>query len=397
MSYVSEDSHVFSDRHDGHLAPNMFIIMITSIAVGSTAVVAVIIALYCRITGRKRHNGYNTTPQSDADIEVEGLPWNVCYHQKPDSGAFCRDLQLVEYPRNDVEYLKDIGVGAFGRVFQAKAPHLVKGQETTVIAVKMLREDATEQMQVDFEREAELMLKFRHPNIVRLLGVCAIGEPLCLLFEYMTRGDLNEFLRSCSPEHFIVRNRSTEILCQDSPKLDHGEQLAICQQIASAMVYVTEQGYVHRDLATRNCLVGENLTVKLSDFGLTRLVGEEEYYQGNDGDAIPIRWLPLESILYNQFTHKSDIWSFGVVIWEVFSFAVQPYSRLSLEEVVHHIKDGKVLSCPDNTPQEVYDLMRLCWSRNPQNRPPFTTIYESLTKLHDEYHKKKRKSDRDKL
>jgi receptor tyrosine kinase len=154
------------------------------------------------------------------------------------------------------------------------------------------------------------------------------------------------------------------------------------------MVYLSERGYVHRDLATRNCLVGENLNVKISDFGLARSIHSMEYYKGSDHDAIPIRWMPLESILYNKFTSESDVWSFGILLWEVFSYALQPYYGMSHEEVVTFIKDGKVLACPDKTPKAVYDLMRLCWSRKPANRPRFTTISKSLHNINEELQSK---------
>lgn len=104
-------------------------------------------------------------------------------------------LEQLEFPRNDIIYIKDLGQGAFGRVFQAKAPGLVPGEEFTLVAVKMLKDDATEDLQDDFEKEACLLAEFDHPNIVKLLGVCAIGRPMCLLFEYMGKGDLNEYLR----------------------------------------------------------------------------------------------------------------------------------------------------------------------------------------------------------
>lgn len=208
----------------------------------------------------------------------------------------------------------------------------------------MLKENASDEMRRDFEREASLMVEFNHVNIVRLLGVCVVGKPLCLLFEYMSKGDLNEFLRLCSPEHFIVRRRE---LPGEQPKLDHAEQLDIAAQVAAGMVYLAERGYVHRDLATRNCLVGDRcatfdrskgchrsgLIVKIADFGLTRHIRDGDYYKGSDQDAIPIRWMPLEAILYNRFTTESDVWSYGIVLWEIFSFALQ-VSVTSLELII---------------------------------------------------------------
>lgn len=340
-----------------------------------------ITVMCCRMVAQHRRIRYRETPQDDIDIDVSQLPSNEVYHRKVPQGLHFSELEKVEYPRNDIIYLRDIGQGAFGRVFQAKAPGFTKGHDWTIIAVKMLKEDATNEMQKDFEREASLMMKFSHPHIVKLLGVCAIGKPMCLLFEFMCHGDLTDFLRNCSPEHFIVRRRSNDLTSGDVPKLDYTEQIKIARQVVAGMLYISEKGLVHRDLATRNCLVGEHLTVKISDFGLTRNLDHGNYYYGSEHEAIPIRWMPLESILYNRFTRESDIWSFGVVLWEIFSFALQPYYGMSHEEVVKYLKEGKVLTCPDNTPVEIYDLMKQCWQSDPIQRPIFRILQKNLQNL----------------
>ena len=360
------------------------IVIITAVSTVSLCLLILIAVLCYRMYSQNKRLHYNATPQDDIDIDLDKLPSNVFYHKGISKSFLNVKLERLEYPRNDIVYIRDIGQGAFGRVFQARAPSLMKGEEWTLVAVKMLKEDATEEMQRDFEREASLMVEFNHQNIVRLLGVCAVGKPMCLLFEYMSKGDLNEFLRNCSPEHFIVRRRSLE-LYDDQPKLDHCEQLHIASQVASGMVYLADRGYVHRDLATRNCLVGHGLTVKISDFGLTRNIHNADYYKGSEHDAIPIRWMPIETILYNRFTTESDVWSFGIVLWEIFSFALQPYYGMTHEEVVRFLQEGKTLSCPDNTPSDVYELMLMCWRKKPNARPLFSALYKSLFLLEEEY------------
>lgn len=348
----------------------------------------IIVLCYQIVSQRKQHIKYNSTPTDDLDIDMDKLTPNVSYHKVSETLKLSPKLEGLEYPRNDIVYIKDIGQGAFGRVFKAKAPNLSKDGEDTIIAVKMLKDDASDDLQQDFSREASLMAEFKHPNIVKLLGVCAIGKPMCLLFEYMIKWDLNEYLRRCSPEHYIMMRPHVDVY-EDLPILDNVDQLYICMQIASGMVYLSERGFVHRDLATRNCLVGENLTVKISDFGLARSVHTIDYYKGGEHDAIPIRWMPLESILYNKFTAESDVWSFGVLLWEIFSFALQPYYGMTHEEVIKFIKDGKMLACPENTPKQVYDLMCLCWSRKHMHRPPFPTIFSSIKVMHDDLQKRK--------
>ena len=182
-------------------------------------------------------------------------------------------LEALEFPRNDIIYIKDLGQGAFGRVFQAKAPGLVTGEEFTLVAVKMLKDDATEDLQDDFEKEACLLAEFDHPNIVKLLGVCAIGRPMCLLFEYMGKGDLNEYLRQCSPSNYVMKNLedNNKDIFKDN-QLSHIELLEIALQVASGMVYLSERKFVHRDLATRNCLINNEMVVKIADFGLSQKI-----------------------------------------------------------------------------------------------------------------------------
>ena len=157
----------------------------------------------------------------------------------------------------------------------------------------MLKEEASDDMQSDFEREASLMSEFDHPNIVKLLGVCAVGKPMCLLFEYMGRGDLNEFLRSCSPSNYIIRAPNSD--SYNDIRLNHLDLLNIARQIAAGMVYLSDRKFVHRDLATRNCLANDNMVVKIADFGLSQKIYSSNYYKGSEQDAIPIRWMPLES------------------------------------------------------------------------------------------------------
>ena len=354
------------------------VVIIVSVVAIIATVLLILIIVVCKRIKLQSPSKCNYQAAFQYEIDIDKLPSNSCYHQQPPEQKLNPALEKLEYPRNDLVYVRDIGHGAFGRVFQAKVPCRDKNGNSETVAVKMLRENTSEELQRDFEEEASLMVKFCHPNIVQLVGVCVVGKPMCLVFEYMSKGDLNGFLRSCSPEHFIVRRRSTTTM-SDSPKLDHVEQLDIAVQIAAGMQYITDNGYVHRDLATRNCLVGEKLKVKIADFGLTRKIDTDvDYYCGTDQDAIPIRWMPIESILYNRFTKESDVWSFGVVLWEIFSFALQPYYGMTHDEVIQFIKEGNVLSCPDNTPQEVYDVMHECWSKQPEARPQFRTLCKSL-------------------
>ncbi|KAM9338402.1 muscle, skeletal receptor tyrosine-protein kinase [Symphorus nematophorus] len=367
---------------------SVIVILLTALA---SAVFLTIIILACRRRrkqwrNRKRAMETPTLSALPSELLLDRLHPNPMYQRVP--LLLNSKLLALEYPRNNIQYVRDIGEGAFGRVFQARAPGLLPMESFTMVAVKMLKEEASADMQNDFQREAALMAQFDHPNIVRLLGVCAVGKPMCLMFEYMAHGDLNEFLRRRSPTQ-SVRTLSRASLSGRSfssePEeglLSCAEQLSISKQIAAGMAYLSERKFVHRDLATRNCLVGEEMVVKIADFGLSRNIYSADYYKANENDAIPIRWMPPESIFYNRYTTESDVWAYGVVLWEIFSHGMQPYYGMGHEEVIYYVRDGHILSCPENCPLELYNLMRLCWSSHPSDRPSFSSIHRILERMH---------------
>ncbi|XP_022357230.1 muscle, skeletal receptor tyrosine-protein kinase isoform X3 [Enhydra lutris kenyoni] len=333
---------------------------------------------------KKRESAAVTLTTLPSELLLDRLHPNPMYQRMP--LLLNPKLLSLEYPRNNIEYVRDIGEGAFGRVFQARAPGLLPYEPFTMVAVKMLKEEASADMQADFQREAALMAEFDNPNIVKLLGVCAVGKPMCLLFEYMAYGDLNEFLRSMSPHsRCSLSHRDLSGGAQASspapPPLSCAEQLCIARQVAAGMAYLSERKFVHRDLATRNCLVGENMVVKIADFGLSRNIYSADYYKANENDAIPIRWMPPESIFYNRYTTESDVWAYGVVLWEIFSYGLQPYYGMAHEEVIYYVRDGHILACPEDCPLELYNLMRLCWSKLPADRPSFPSIHCILQRM----------------
>uniref|UniRef100_M3ZPL4 receptor protein-tyrosine kinase n=1 Tax=Xiphophorus maculatus TaxID=8083 RepID=M3ZPL4_XIPMA len=366
----------------------VIVIVLTSMAI---AVFLTIIILGChrrrkQWRNRKREIGTPTLSALPSELLLDRLHPNPMYQRVP--LLLNSKLLALEYPRNNIQYVRDIGEGAFGRVFQARAPGLLPTEPFTMVAVKMLKEEASADMQNDFQREAALMAEFDHPNIVRLLGVCAVGKPMCLLFEYMAQGDLNEFLRRRSPTQSVRTISRASLSARsfssdgEAASLTCPEQLSVSKQIAAGMAYLSERKFVHRDLATRNCLVGEEMIVKIADFGLSRNIYSADYYKANENDAIPIRWMPPESIFYNRYTTESDVWAYGVVLWEIFSHGMQPYYGMGHEEVIYYVRDGHILSCPEDCPLELYNLMRLCWSTHPSDRPSFSSIHRILERMH---------------
>ncbi|XP_019333642.1 BDNF/NT-3 growth factors receptor isoform X2 [Alligator mississippiensis] len=284
------------------------------------------------------------------------------------------DTFVQHIKRHNIVLKRELGEGAFGKVFLAECYNLCPEQDKILVAVKTLK-DASDNARKDFHREAELLTNLQHEHIVKFYGVCIEGDPLIMVFEYMKHGDLNKFLRAHGPDAVLMAegNRPAE--------LTQSQMLHIAQQIAAGMVYLASQHFVHRDLATRNCLVGENLLVKIGDFGMSRDVYSTDYYRVGGHTMLPIRWMPPESIMYRKFTTESDVWSLGVVLWEIFTYGKQPWYQLSNNEVIECITQGRVLQRPRTCPKEVYDLMLGCWQREPHMRLNIKEIHSLLLNL----------------
>uniref|UniRef100_A0A7M4EMI0 Tyrosine-protein kinase receptor n=1 Tax=Crocodylus porosus TaxID=8502 RepID=A0A7M4EMI0_CROPO len=312
-----------------------------------------------------------SSPLSSAESKLDGVKASVIENPQ----YFC-DTCVHHIKRRDIVLKWELGEGAFGKVFLAECYNLIPDQEKMLVAVKALKE-ATESARLDFQREAELLTVLQHEHIVRFYGVCTDDEPLIMVFEYMKHGDLNRFLRSHGPDAKILDNGNGQPFGQ----LTLSHMLQIATQIASGMVYLASLHFVHRDLATRNCLVGHGMVVKIGDFGMSRDIYSTDYYRVGGRTMLPIRWMPPESILYRKFTTESDIWSFGVVLWEIFTYGKQPWYQLSNTEAIECITQGRELERPRTCPSEVYDIMQSCWQREPPQRQSMKEIHRRLQAL----------------
>ncbi|KAI5092441.1 high affinity nerve growth factor receptor precursor, partial [Silurus meridionalis] len=287
-----------------------------------------------------------------------------------------KDMCVQHIKRQDIMLKWELGEGAFGKVYLAECANLCPDTDKMLVAIKTLK-DANESTRQDFQREAELLTVLQHEHIVRFYGVCTDGEPLAMVFEYMRHGDLNRFLRAHGPDARIL----DEVKMPPVGQLTLLQMLQIAAQIASGMVYLASLHFVHRDLATRNCLVGEGLVVKIGDFGMSRDIYSTDYYRVGGRTMLPIRWMPPESIMYRKFTTESDIWSFGVVLWEIFTYGKQPWYQLSNSEAIECITQGRELERPRTCPKEVHQLMQGCWQREPQQRLVIKEVYNRLVAL----------------
>ena len=295
-----------------------------------------------------------------------------------------KDLEQygIQYDYNMLHINTKIGEGNFGVVYKARAPGLKRGDWEVnaheFVAVKMLKADADFEMMLDFQKEVDTVVNFEHKNVIRLLGICTEQlDHICMIFEYMELGALRELLQKSNP-----RNPDFNQLNSNEAIIKPSQFLSICIQLARGLDYLSKKRFVHRDIATRNCLVDSQFVCKIADFGLSRDVYGSDYYKvGGKSACLPVRWMPPESLLYGRFTVKSDVWSYGVLMWEVFTFATQPYFGATNQEVIDNIRGLVLLECPSLCTQEIYDIMLECWQKMPIKRPQIGEVLQSLERL----------------
>ncbi|CAB3249804.1 unnamed protein product [Arctia plantaginis] len=274
--------------------------------------------------------------------------------------------QVLLLDRNTLTFLEEVGEGCFGKVHKGL---LRTATEEQVVAIKVLKESAGRSATEDFVREVSIMSAFRHANILALVGVVYrddINASPWMVFEYMEWGDLAGVLRGSRGGG------------RPGPPLDEPALLHVALQIARGMQYLASRRFVHRDLAARNCLVGANLTVKIADFGMSRDVYTCDYYKMAGERPMPVRWMSPESIVYARFTHESDVWSYGVVLWEIYSRGKQPFYGHNNDSATKLILRGILLVPPEDCPRFAFDLMRACWKAEPLERIGFDEICRKL-------------------
>ncbi|KAM8746149.1 tyrosine-protein kinase ABL2 isoform 2-T2 [Acanthopagrus schlegelii] len=264
-----------------------------------------------------------------------------------------------EMERTDITMKHKLGGGQYGEVYVG-----VWKKYNLTVAVKTLKEDTMEVE--EFLKEAAVMKEVKHPNLVQLLGVCTLEPPFYIVTEYMPHGNLLDYLRDC-----------------DKEEVNAVVLLYMATQISSAMEYLEKKNFIHRDLAARNCLVGENHVVKVADFGLSRLMTGDTY-TAHAGAKFPIKWTAPESLAYNTFSIKSDVWAFGVLLWEIATYGMSPYPGIDLSQVYDLLEKGYRMEQPEGCPPKVYELMRACWQWSPLDRPSFAEIHQAFeTMFHD--------------
>ncbi|XP_056155977.1 tyrosine-protein kinase Tec [Lampris incognitus] len=252
---------------------------------------------------------------------------------------------------SELTFMKELGCGQFGHV------RLGKWRTHHKVAIKAIKEGAM--YEEDFIEEAKVMMRLCHPKLVQLYGVCTRQQPLLIITEFMENGCLLNFLRKRS------RALKDEWL------------LSMCQHVCEGMEYLEKHKFIHRDLAARNCLVNEQNVVKVCDFGMTRYVLDNQY-TSSSGAKFPVKWSPPEVLHYNKYSSKSDIWSYGVLMWEIFSEGCVPFESLTNGEVVSQVMRGVRLYRPHRASRPAYCLMYKCWHEEPHGRPSFSELLKEI-------------------
>ncbi|XP_059106296.1 cytoplasmic tyrosine-protein kinase BMX [Peromyscus eremicus] len=305
----------------------------------------------------------------------DSIPKLIHYHQHNSAGMITRLRHPVstkankvpvsvalgsgiwELKREEISLLKELGSGQFGVVQLGKW----KGQYD--VAVKMIKEGAMSED--EFFQEAQTMMKLSHPKLVKFYGVCSKKYPIYIVTEYITNGCLLNYLKS------------------HGKGLETSQLLEMCYDVCEGMAFLESHQFIHRDLAARNCLVDSDLSVKVSDFGMTRYVLDDQYVS-SVGTKFPVKWSSPEVFHYFKYSSKSDVWAFGILMWEVFSLGKQPYDLYDNSEVVVKVSQGHRLYRPQLASDTVYQIMYSCWHELPEKRPTFQQLLSAIEPLREQ-------------
>ncbi|GAB0193675.1 ephrin type-B receptor 3 [Grus japonensis] len=324
-------------------------------------IVVVIIAIVCF---RKQRN--STDPEYTEKLQQYVTPGMKVYidpftYEDPNEAVreFAKEIDI-----SCVKIEEVIGAGEFGEVCRGRLK--LPGRREIFVAIKTLKVGYTERQRRDFLSEASIMGQFDHPNIIHLEGVVTKSRPVMIITEFMENCALDSFLRLNDGQFTVI------------------QLVGMLRGIAAGMKYLSEMNYVHRDLAARNILVNSNLVCKVSDFGLSRFLEDDPAdptYTSSLGGKIPIRWTAPEAIAYRKFTSASDVWSYGIVMWEVMSYGERPYWDMSNQDVINAVEQDYRLPPPMDCPTALHQLMLDCWVRDRNLRPKFAQIVNTLDKL----------------
>ncbi|XP_040915103.1 tyrosine-protein kinase Fer isoform X1 [Toxotes jaculatrix] len=250
-----------------------------------------------------------------------------------------------------------LGKGNFGEVFKGTLQ-----RDKTPVAVKTCKEDLPPELKIRFLSEARILKQYDHPNIVKLIGVCTQRQPIYIVMELVPGGDFLSFLRKKKDE------------------LKTKQLVRFALDAAAGMAYLESKNCIHRDLAARNCLVGDGSVLKISDFGMSRQE-DDGVYSSSGLKQIPIKWTAPEALNYGRYSSESDVWSYGILLWETFSLGVCPYPGMTNQQAREQVEKGYRMACPQRCPEDAYKVMQRCWQYNPEDRPKFSELQRDLAAI----------------
>ncbi|KAK1802962.1 hypothetical protein P4O66_021499 [Electrophorus voltai] len=367
-SYSPKSEFATGEENSEEASDQGQVLVIVTAAVGGFSLL-VILTLFLLITGRcqwyikskLKSEGKRRTQYQNGHVPFPGIKTYVDPDTYEDPSQAVHEF-AKEIDPSRIRIERVIGAGEFGEVCGGRLR--TPGKKETPVAIKTLKGGYAERQRRDFLREASIMGQFDNPNIIRLEGVVTKSRPVMIVVEYMENGSLDSFLRK-HDGHFTVI-----------------QLVGMLRGIASGMMYLSDIGYVHRDLAARNILVDDNLVCKVSDFGLSRVLEDDpEAAYTTTGGKIPVRWTAPEAIQYRKFSSASDVWSYGIVMWEVMSYGERPYWEMSNQDVILSIEEGYRLPAPMGCPVALHQLMLHCWQKDRSRRPRFHDVVSFLDKL----------------
>ncbi|KAM4549221.1 tyrosine-protein kinase receptor Tie-1 isoform 3-T3 [Odontesthes bonariensis] len=348
--------------------------VVGSVAVTCVTIMLALLALFFirkTLLNRRRTFTYQSGSGEETILQFNSGTLTLTRRPKPTPDPLT--YPILEW--EDIKFEDVIGEGNFGQVIKAM---IKKDGSKMSAAIKMLKEFASENDHRDFAGELEVLCKLgQHPNIINLIGACENRGYLYIAIEYAPYGNLLDFLRKSrvlETDPAFAKEHGT------ASTLTSQQLLEFAVDVATGMHYLSDKQFIHRDLAARNVLVGDNLVAKIADFGLSR--GEEVYVKKTMG-RLPVRWMAIESLNYSVYTTKSDVWSFGVLLWEIVSLGGTPYCGMTCAELYEKLPQGYRMEKPKNCDDEVYELMRQCWRDRPYERPPFSQISVQLSRMQE--------------
>uniref|UniRef100_A0A3B3BPT5 receptor protein-tyrosine kinase n=1 Tax=Oryzias melastigma TaxID=30732 RepID=A0A3B3BPT5_ORYME len=352
----------------------LLLAVVGSVTVTSVVILLVLLALFFirkTLVNRRRTFTYQSGSGEETILQFNSGTLTLSRRPKPTPEPLT--YPILEW--EDIKFEDVIGEGNFGQVIKAM---IKKDGSKISAAIKMLKEFASENDHRDFAGELEVLCKLgHHPNIINLIGACENRGYLYIAIEYAPYGNLLDFLRKSrvlETDPAFAKEHGT------ASTLTSQQLLQFAVDVATGMHYLSDKQFIHRDLAARNVLVGDNLVAKIADFGLSR--GEEVYVKKTMG-RLPVRWMAIESLNYSVYTTKSDVWSFGVLLWEIVSLGGTPYCGMTCAELYEKLPQGYRMEKPKNCDDEVYELMKQCWRDRPYERPPFSQISLQLSRMQE--------------